>query len=102
MIDRCFVAVDIDDASVKTALLRTQSAIEMTGADVKCVEQENIHITLKFLGEIPEAKTAQVTELVRSIAFKPLSLDFRGVKYSRASVALVSYGLVLQETSLRC
>ncbi len=79
MADRCFVAVDIDDASIKAALLRAQSAIEATGADVKCVEEENIHITLKFLGEIAEAKTGQVAELVRGIAFKPFSLDFRGV-----------------------
>ena len=79
MADRCFVAVDIDDASIKAALLRVQSAIEATGADVKCVEEENIHITLKFLGEIPEATTTQVSELVRGIAFKPFSLNFQGV-----------------------
>jgi len=77
--DRCFVAVDIDDQAVKAALLRAQKAILATGADVKAVEEENIHITLKFLGEIPEEKTAQVASLVKGIAFKPFTLDFRGV-----------------------
>jgi RNA 2',3'-cyclic 3'-phosphodiesterase len=77
--DRCFVAVDIDDHALKAALLRAQKAIVATEADVKAVEEENIHITLKFLGEIPEEKTARVAELVKGIAFKPFTLDFRGV-----------------------
>lgn len=79
MVDRCFVAVDIDDASIKAALVRAQSAIEATGADVKCVEEENIHITLKFLGEIPEATTSRVAGLVGGMSFRPFKLDFRGV-----------------------
>jgi len=79
MANRCFVAVDIDDAAIKAALVRAQSAIEGTGADVKCVEEENIHITLKFLGEISEARTAQVAELIKRMAFEPFSIDFRGI-----------------------
>ena len=79
MADRCFVAVDIDDAAIKAALVHVQSTIKATGADVKCVEEENIHITLKFLGEISEVKTAQVAELVKGITFKPFSLGFQGV-----------------------
>ncbi len=79
MTDRCFVAVDIDDQSLKAALVRVQVILQATGADVKAVEEENIHITLKFLGEIPEARTAQVADLVRGIAFKSFTLDFHGV-----------------------
>jgi 2'-5' RNA ligase len=77
--DRCFVAVEIDEPRLRGALLRAQGAIEATGADLKVVEEENIHITLKFLGEIPEERTARVAEFIRSIAFKPFTLDFRGV-----------------------
>jgi 2'-5' RNA ligase len=79
MVDRCFVAVDIDDPSLKAAFVRTQGIILATGGDVKAVEEENIHITLKFLGEIPETRTTQVAELVKGIAFKPFTLDFHGV-----------------------
>jgi 2'-5' RNA ligase len=77
--DRCFVAVDIDAPQLKAALLRAQGALVATGADVKAVEDENIHITLKFLGEIPEGRTARVTQLVKGITFKPFTLDFKGV-----------------------
>jgi 2'-5' RNA ligase len=79
MVDRCFVAVDIDDDALMVTFAKAQRAIEATGADVKCVEGENIHITLKFLGEISEAKTSQVADLVKGIAFKPFTLDFKGV-----------------------
>lgn len=79
MADRCFVSVDVDDAPLMAAFSRAQRAIESTGADVKSVEGENIHITLKFLGETPESKTAQVADLVRSISFKAFTLDFHGV-----------------------
>jgi RNA 2',3'-cyclic 3'-phosphodiesterase len=77
--DRCFVAVDIDAPQLRAALLRAQGAFVATGAEVKAVEEENIHITLKFLGEIPEERTTYVAELVNSISFKPFTLDFRGV-----------------------
>ena len=77
--DRCFVAVDIEDPVVKSAMLRAQKALVATGADVKAVEEENIHITLKFLGEIPEERTARVAKLVEGVAFRPFTLDFRGV-----------------------
>jgi 2'-5' RNA ligase len=79
MADRCFVAVDIDDPSLKAAFVRAQGVLLATGADVKAVEDENIHITLKFLGEITEVRTAQVADLIRGIAFKPFTLNFHGV-----------------------
>jgi 2'-5' RNA ligase len=79
MADRCFVAIDIDNEVVKNALVEAQRTIEASGADVKSVERDNIHITLRFLGEIPEAKTARVADAVRSIEFKPIKLFFEGI-----------------------
>jgi 2'-5' RNA ligase len=46
---------------------------------LKCVEKENIHITLRFLGEIPESMTEKVADLVRTISFQSLVLSFEGV-----------------------
>ena len=79
------MAVDIDDPSLKAALQRAQATLMVTGADVKVVEEENIHITLKFLGEIPETRTTQVAELIKGISFKPFTLDFHGVGIFPAS-----------------
>ncbi len=79
MVDRCFIAVDVEDPKVRSALLNAQKNLEATGADVKCVENENIHITLRFLGEIPEEMTARVATVVRTISFPSLVLSFEGV-----------------------
>ncbi len=79
IMNRCFVAVEVDEPQLRAALRRVQEALVATGADLKAVEEENIHVTLKFLGEITEERTTRVTELIRGIAFKPFTLDFRGV-----------------------
>ena len=93
MTDRCFVAVDIEGLELMEAFIRAQKIVVSTGADVKCVEPENIHFTLKFLGELPEEKSVQVAEVIRRIEFEPFTLRFRGVgvfpNLSRPSVIWV-------------
>jgi 2'-5' RNA ligase len=79
MVDRCFIAVDIEELSLRTAFLRVQDDIVATRADVKCVEPENIHITLKFFGELEESKTLKIAEVIQRMAFKPFKLNFKGV-----------------------
>jgi 2'-5' RNA ligase len=48
--------------------------------DVRWVEPEKIHLTLQFLGAVPEERVAAVTEAVRAAAAaaRPLSLEVRG------------------------
>jgi len=79
MSDRCFISVDIDDANIKSAIISVQNTLLSTGADLKPVEEANIHITLRFLGEIPESQTAQVMEIIKSVEFKAFKLGFHGV-----------------------
>ena len=52
---RAFVAVGIDEA-VRRRLVAAQEQLAATGADIKLVEPPNIHVTMKFLGEVPEDK----------------------------------------------
>lgn len=47
---RLFIAIDISD-QMRQELDRAQGALKKTGADVKWVSLNNIHITMKFLGE---------------------------------------------------
>jgi 2'-5' RNA ligase len=76
---RCFVSVDIEDAELLAAFERVQAVLGSTGADLKSVETGNLHITLRFLGDVPEADVEGVGEVVRGIAFKPFSLEVSGV-----------------------
>lgn len=53
---RAFVALDIADGGVLDSLATLQGELSATGADLKLVERENLHFTLKFLGEISDSQ----------------------------------------------
>jgi 2'-5' RNA ligase len=50
---RAFIAIELPQ-EIKDSLARLQQKLKLAGADVKWVEPKNIHLTLKFLGEIDE------------------------------------------------
>jgi 2'-5' RNA ligase len=49
---RVFIAVPAPE-EVREAVRRIVEGLRWSGADVKWVEPENVHITLKFLGDVP-------------------------------------------------
>ncbi len=76
---RCFIAVDIEEPAVLDAIGEAQRSLLSTGADLKLVERENLHITLRFLGEIPPSLVEAVGQLITQTSFKPFHVSFRGV-----------------------
>jgi RNA 2',3'-cyclic 3'-phosphodiesterase len=77
---RLFIAVPIC-RELKKKFSCLTSELRKTGADVKWVEEANLHLTLKFLGETPESKV----ELIKDACRKALSsvpactLAFKGL-----------------------
>jgi len=63
---RLFIAVDLDD-KLKTNVLNVQNRIRQSGADVKFVEPENLHFTLKFLGEVEEAELPEIEKRISDV-----------------------------------
>jgi 2'-5' RNA ligase len=61
---RTFVAVESSEAVRRRAveLIRT---LDAAGADVKWVEPQNMHLTLKFLGDVPEPDVPGVCQAVQ-------------------------------------
>lgn len=76
---RSFIAFDIEDESVIRELSKVQSALIETGADIKLVEPENIHITVRFLGEIPQAMIDKVYNEMIKIVFSPFDVEIKGL-----------------------
>ncbi len=74
---RCFVAVDLDP-SLRRKIETLQK--ELAGLDTKLVEPENLHFTLKFLGEVDEALVNKVKELLRSLTadHEPFGINIAG------------------------
>jgi len=59
---RGFIAIDI---SSFPKLIQFENEIKNTGASVKLVEPENIHITLKFLGDAEEELIDSIEEIMK-------------------------------------
>lgn len=75
---RCFIAVDIEE-HIRPAIAKLQEDIE--DYDVKLVEPNNLHFTLKFLGEIDKDKMKIIENKLEKIAgiFKPFEISLLGV-----------------------
>jgi len=73
---RTFIAIDLNEENVEK-IAGLQSELKKSDADVKWVEPENIHLTLKFLGEISEEQAGQVKNILDKIAsdFRPFEVS---------------------------
>ena len=60
---RSFIAIELPK-EIKDTLAQIQETLKKQGADVKWVEPKNIHLTIKFLGEIDEQKLAKVISIM--------------------------------------
>jgi 2'-5' RNA ligase len=62
---RLFIAINVDSA-LQAPLAAVQAHLKASGAPVSWVKPENIHFTLKFLGEVPEVRLPALQEALRS------------------------------------
>ncbi len=76
---RTFVAVEIN-SDVRDRAAALIERLRASAADVKWVDPHNLHLTLKFLGDVPSNEIPRVCEAVRRGAAKvePLRLEVRG------------------------
>ena len=76
---RSFIAVDLDDADIRNRISNAQQDLERTGASLKIVHADIMHLTLRFLGEIPQPTVQRVIEAMGGIRFQPFEVEFSGV-----------------------
>lgn len=77
---RAFIAISIS-SDIKQELAALIDKLKTSGADVKWVNPENIHLTLKFLGYISPEKIEEVKKVLDGIKskFTPFKITFSGV-----------------------
>jgi 2'-5' RNA ligase len=65
---------------IREALSALIGDLRRVNAPVKWVEAQNIHLTLKFIGSVPDASVARTIEILRACAsgIAPFSLDVNG------------------------
>ncbi len=77
---RTFIAVDVESSEILGKLARVRDYIAESQADLKPVSVENMHITLRFIGEVPLAKVQEICEaLHKSVKFKPFTMRIEGI-----------------------
>ncbi|UCD13881.1 MAG: RNA 2',3'-cyclic phosphodiesterase [Thermoplasmatales archaeon] len=74
---RGFIAVDID---AKPVIVQFLKDITSSNADVKLVEPQNIHVTLKFLGDVQDDKIDQIEQIMKDSVeeVKPFTVKLIG------------------------
>lgn len=63
---RTFIAIELPE-NIKASLARWQEKLKTAHADIKWVEKDNIHLTLKFLGEVDENKISEISAILEKI-----------------------------------
>jgi len=74
---RVFVALDIDDA-IRERIQRFMEGVRDFAPDARWVRPESLHVTLKFIGEKPDAAVEGIKTALNSAAGQSLQLTFRG------------------------
>ncbi len=74
---RAFTALEVP-GPVLESLVAFQNEVRATGADLKLVEKENLHFTLKFMGEITEALASDAKSRLEGLNLKGADVTVRG------------------------
>ena len=77
---RLFVAILLDE-EVRASLSEAQRKLRRECPDVKWVGPGQLHLTAKFLGDVPDGQVAEITEAVRVSAREtsPFSMEMAGL-----------------------
>jgi RNA 2',3'-cyclic 3'-phosphodiesterase len=77
---RCFIAIEIP-SEVKSAFIELQNDLKSAGADVAWTNPDNVHLTLKFLGEIDKKLVSEVERICLETiaAMQPFNLGINGI-----------------------
>ena len=83
---RCFVAIDIDDdirRRIGQLQQKLQKSLSLPESDIKWVDPELIHLTLKFIGDVPDRDINELCAIVSDVAagYNGFSVDVNGLGY---------------------
>jgi 2'-5' RNA ligase len=74
---RLFIALDIDDV-IRERLTRFVQGVRNFAPDARWVKPESLHVTLKFIGEQPDASIANIKPSLANVSSTTSEIQFRG------------------------
>jgi 2'-5' RNA ligase len=76
---RCFLAFDIENNEVLRKLVNLQQQMVKTGATLKIVPPKNIHITMRFLGNVTYDLIKKISNKIQEIEFDSFHAEIKGI-----------------------
>ena len=76
---RVFLSIDIENQTLLPHISETQSKLDTSLAKMKLVEIENIHFTLRFLGDTPLTRIDEMESSISHIQVEPFEIEVHGV-----------------------
>ena len=76
---RSFLSFDLENEAVRKRLASVQKMLVQTGADLKLVEPRNIHITIRFLGDITLNMVEKIFREMQKIKFTSFDTQIKGL-----------------------
>ncbi len=69
----------MDNELILTKLSAVQKLLVETGADLKLVSPQNIHVTIRFLGDMSPNMVEKVFNAIKNVKFTPFSVQLCGL-----------------------
>jgi 2'-5' RNA ligase len=74
---RAFLALDLS-LEVRGRIMEVEEEVGRAGGDVKLVPEENLHVTMKFLGDIASPSVEVVHNVMKSVKANPFPMEAKG------------------------
>jgi len=75
---RSFISIDLEDQQILSRIASILSSLQSLGGDLKPVERENIHLTLKFLGNVTAPRLGEVKSSLQQLLFSAFTAEIKG------------------------
>ncbi len=76
---RTFLAIDIEDQRIIRRITQIQSILANSGAILKFVKPQNMHMTIRFLGNIPQHMVNAIYDEMKHVSLVPFDIEFGGL-----------------------
>lgn len=76
---RAFFSFDIEDQAIIRQLTKVQKMLLNSGAHLKTVKPQNIHLTIRFLGDISPAMVDAIYEEMEQVSFSSFTVELNGL-----------------------
>jgi 2'-5' RNA ligase len=76
---RAFFSLDIEDQAIMRKLTKIQGMLVNTGVNLKIVKPQNIHLTIRFLGNISPSIVDAIHQEMKQLSFTTFEIELVGL-----------------------